>query len=83
VLCYAHPGVGTGVGGTIPFVEPFARAFAGAPALLLGVEDPDSHTHDVDESLHLADGRAACLAEACLFAELASVGRPTGAGGPR
>jgi acetylornithine deacetylase/succinyl-diaminopimelate desuccinylase-like protein len=68
---YCHPVVYTGIGGTIPFVEPFATAFNGAPALLLGVEDPDTRAHGVDESLHLADWVNACLGEAYLFAELA------------
>jgi cysteinylglycine-S-conjugate dipeptidase len=73
---YGAPVVLAGVGGTIPFVEPFAAAFAGpdgapAPALLLGVEDPDTRAHGLDESLHLADWRNACLGEAYLFAALA------------
>ncbi len=66
-----------GVGGTIPFVEPFAEAFADAegrpaPALLLGVEDPDTRAHGIDESLHLGDWRNACLGEAYLLAALAA-----------
>ncbi|MGH8897688.1 MAG: M20/M25/M40 family metallo-hydrolase [Egibacteraceae bacterium] len=68
---YGHPAVYAGVGGTIPFVEPFAAAFGGAPALLLGVEDPDTRAHGIDESLHLDDWANACLGEAYLFAELA------------
>ena len=70
---YGHPVVYTGVGGTIPFIEPFARAFDGAAALLTGVEDPDTRAHGIDESLHLRDWRHACLAEAYLFAELAEL----------
>ena len=69
---YGNPVVYAGVGGTIPFIEPFAAAFDGAPALLTGVEDPDTRAHGIDESLHLQDWRNACLAEAYLFAELAA-----------
>ena len=61
-----------GVGGSIPFIEPFADAFGGAPALLTAVQDPDSRAHGVDESLHLGDWRRACLAETLLFRELAT-----------
>jgi cysteinylglycine-S-conjugate dipeptidase len=68
---YGHPVVYAGVGGTIPFVEPFARAFGGAPALLTGVEDPDTRAHGIDESLHLADWRNACLGHAFLLGGLA------------
>jgi acetylornithine deacetylase/succinyl-diaminopimelate desuccinylase-like protein len=68
---YGNPVVLAGVGGTIPFIEPFAEAFGGAPALLTGVEDPDTRAHGIDESLHLEDWQRACLAEAYLFDELA------------
>jgi acetylornithine deacetylase/succinyl-diaminopimelate desuccinylase-like protein len=60
-----------GVGGTIPFVGPFAAAFGGVPALLTGPADPTSRIHSEDESLELADWRNHCHAEANLFAELA------------
>lgn len=61
-----------GVGGTIPFVGPFAAAFGGVPALLTGPADPTSRIHSEDESLDLADWRNHCHAEANLFAELAA-----------
>ena len=44
-----------GVGGTIPFVGPFAEAFGGLPALRIGPADPGSRIHGEDESLHLGD----------------------------
>jgi acetylornithine deacetylase/succinyl-diaminopimelate desuccinylase-like protein len=69
---YGNPVVYAGVGGTIPFVEPFAAAFGGATALLTGVEDPDTRAHGIDESLHLEDWQRACLGEVYLFDELAS-----------
>jgi cysteinylglycine-S-conjugate dipeptidase len=60
-----------GCGGSIPFVQPFADAFGGAPCLLVGVEDPGSNAHGEDESLHLEDFTKACLTEAFLLAALA------------
>lgn len=67
---YGHPAVFIGIGGSIPFIAPFAEAFGGVPALLTGVEDPDTRAHGIDESLHLEDWERACLGEAYLFAEL-------------
>jgi acetylornithine deacetylase/succinyl-diaminopimelate desuccinylase-like protein len=62
-----------GVGGSIPFVGPFADAFGGIPALLLGPADPGSRIHGEDESLHLDDWRKLIRSEVCLLAELARV----------
>ncbi|HWB72181.1 MAG TPA: M20/M25/M40 family metallo-hydrolase, partial [Egibacteraceae bacterium] len=75
---YGHPTVYVGVGGTIPFVQPFAQAFGGVPALLTGVEDPDSRAHGTDESLHLGDWTRACLGGAYLLAELLAAGGDPG-----
>ena len=72
--------VETGVGGSIGFLAPFARAFPDAEVLITGVEDPDTRAHAPDESLHLGDFARACLAEALLLRALGSTGAP-GAGG--
>jgi cysteinylglycine-S-conjugate dipeptidase len=72
---FGHEAVLTGVGGSIPFIDPFVQAFSRdgqpVPALLMGVEDPDTRAHGIDESLHLGDWYHACLAQAYLLAELA------------
>lgn len=60
-----------GVGGTIPFVAPFAAAFGGIPALLLGPADPGSRIHGEDESLHLGDWASLIASEVHLLEELA------------
>jgi acetylornithine deacetylase/succinyl-diaminopimelate desuccinylase-like protein len=64
-----------GVGGSIPFVGPFADAFGGVPALLLGPSDPHSRIHGEDESLHLGDWRKLIRSEVLLLAELGALGR--------
>jgi acetylornithine deacetylase/succinyl-diaminopimelate desuccinylase-like protein len=64
-----------GVGGSIPFVGPFADAFGGIPALLVGPGDPTSAIHGEDESLHLGDWRHLVEAEVRLLAELATASR--------
>ena len=69
---YGHEVAAIGVGGSIPFVGPFAERLGGAACLLIGVEDPATNAHGEDESLHLEDFHRACLSEAFLFHELAS-----------
>ncbi len=75
-----HAGFGVepvlmGVGGSIPFVGPFADAFGGIPALLMGPDDPHSNIHGEDESLHLADWRSLIRSEVFLIDELARLSR--------
>ncbi|MFC7549608.1 dipeptidase [Plantactinospora sp. GCM10030261] len=65
-----------GGGGSIPIVGEFAAAFPAAAILVTSPgADPDSRPHSTDESLHLGNFERACLAEALLLAELASIDR--------
>ncbi len=70
---FGVPPVLMGVGGSIPFVGPFADAFGGIPALLLGPDDPGSRIHGENESLHLADWASLIRSEVYLLDELATI----------
>jgi acetylornithine deacetylase/succinyl-diaminopimelate desuccinylase-like protein len=59
-----------GVGGGIPFVAIFREFFPSATTLITGVEDPQTHPHSPNESLHLGEFARVCLAEALLLANL-------------
>lgn len=71
---WGTPVVEIGVGGSIPFVAPFAEMLPDAEFLITGVEDPDTRAHGENESLHLAMFERACLAEALLLRRLGEIG---------
>jgi acetylornithine deacetylase/succinyl-diaminopimelate desuccinylase-like protein len=67
---YGNNVVELGIGGSIPFIAEFARAYPGAAVLVTGVGDPASRWHGIDESLHLGMWQKACVAEALLLLRL-------------
>jgi acetylornithine deacetylase/succinyl-diaminopimelate desuccinylase-like protein len=62
--------VAIGCGGSIGFVGPLAELFGGAPALLMGIEDPASNAHAPNESLHEGDFKKLMNALVRLFDNL-------------
>jgi acetylornithine deacetylase/succinyl-diaminopimelate desuccinylase-like protein len=70
---YNREPVPIGCGGSIGFVGPLAELFGGAPALLFGIEDPESNAHAPNESLHEGDFRKLMASLAHLFENLAQL----------
>ncbi len=70
---YGKDAVAIGCGGTIGFVGPLAELFGGAPALLLGIEDPSSNAHAPNESLDEGDWKSLMRSLVYLFHNLGSL----------
>jgi acetylornithine deacetylase/succinyl-diaminopimelate desuccinylase-like protein len=62
--------VAIGSGGSIGFVGPLSELLGGAPALLLGIEDPASNAHAPNESLHEGDFKKLMASLVWLFDNL-------------
>jgi acetylornithine deacetylase/succinyl-diaminopimelate desuccinylase-like protein len=62
-----------GCGGSIGFIGPLCDLLGGAPALMLGIEDPDSKAHAPNESLNEADFLKLTRSIAHLFERFAEV----------
>jgi cysteinylglycine-S-conjugate dipeptidase len=67
-----------GQGGSIPMVADIGKAYPEATILITAVGDPDSRAHGADESLHLGDFAAACLAETLMLDAFARLERIPG-----
>ncbi|CAN5582746.1 dipeptidase [soil metagenome] len=65
--------VGIGCGGSIGFVGPLSELLGGAPALLLGIEDPASNAHAPNESLHEGDFKKLMASLVRLFDHLGKI----------
>jgi acetylornithine deacetylase/succinyl-diaminopimelate desuccinylase-like protein len=70
---YGAKPVAIGCGGSIGFVGPLADLFGGAPALLLGIEDPKTNAHAPNESLDAGDFRKLTASLAYLFDNLGNL----------
>jgi len=70
---YGVPSNWVGSGGTIGFVDPFVTAFGGAPAMMIGVEDPYTNAHGENESLLLPDWKSAIRSVVYLFYEFQNI----------
>jgi len=70
---FGRDAVAIGCGGTIGFVGPLAELFDGAPALLLGIEDPKGNAHAPNESLHEGDWHKLTASLAHLFSNLGNL----------
>lgn len=67
-----------GSGGSIGFVRPLSQLFDDAPALLLGIGDPQSNPHAANESLNVADFQKLVRSLAHLFDGLGQISAPRG-----
>lgn len=67
---FDHEPIPIGCGGSIGFVGPLAELLGGAPALLMGIEDPLSNAHAPNESLNEGDFTKLMASLAHLFENL-------------
>jgi acetylornithine deacetylase/succinyl-diaminopimelate desuccinylase-like protein len=72
---YGQPVSRQGTGGTLPLLRWLAEYLDNPACIILGIADPFSNAHAVDESIHLGGWRSLCAAETLLIGSLAAVQR--------
>lgn len=70
---FGKKAIAIGCGGSIGFVGPLQELFGGAPALLLGIEDPTSNAHGPNESVDEGDFKKLMASLAHLYENLGSL----------
>jgi acetylornithine deacetylase/succinyl-diaminopimelate desuccinylase-like protein len=72
---YGRPAMLLGSGGTLPLLRWIAKYLQEPTCIILGIEDPSSNAHGVDESISLADWQSLCVAETLLLGKLPQLRR--------
>jgi acetylornithine deacetylase/succinyl-diaminopimelate desuccinylase-like protein len=69
---YGQPAMLLGSGGTLPLLRWIAKYLQDPTCIILGIEDPLSNAHGVDESIHLGDWQSLCAAETLMLEKLST-----------
>jgi cysteinylglycine-S-conjugate dipeptidase len=70
---YGQPVMRMGTGGTLPLLRWIGQHLNDPTSIIVGVQDPSSNAHGIDESIHLADWHNLCVAETIMLGRLSQV----------